>query len=217
MNFLGAKTNILKHIFFTTIVLASFFVHGQEKLAPEKRFPAGTHVLTPNFGHNLVLNSSENLVLQVTAQEKSSFGPVGLRYEYLLSDKVGFGGEFIYSYKSLSSKDASGMSFSSSQTNTSTLHLFLRANFHMTEKIEEALETELHNFDCYAYTGLGFGNTLKSYHKSKTPKLEQNSFGDFALKAGLGVRFFLLKDLTINAEVGFGTTNLSMGLSQKIR
>lgn len=144
----------------------------------------------------------------------SSLGPVGLMYEYFVTDKVGIGVELGYSTFQVSySYDSYDSNFNpavySDTWNFTTIRAMGRANFHFTED---------ENFDAYGFVGAGYRTTKFKYTTTDPDFQGTQSFGGgipFGFKPGLGLRYFFTENLGINAEIALGSPLLSAGISAK--
>lgn len=149
-------------------------------------------------------------------------GPLGVRGEYLISDKVGFGLDLGYSSAKLtyddvyteSSFDANFNYVTTSTPYTSTLStakvgVMVTFNYHFVES---------DNFDAYFMTGLGYGNrTFKetSTYSGYTPITVSSTF-PVASRIGVGMRYFFTENIGANLGLGLGQGGLvNAGISAK--
>ncbi len=145
----------------------------------------------------------------------SSIGPVGLMYEYFVTDNVGLGAEFGYSAYNISYKyDSYDQNFDpavyTDTYNFTTIRAMFRANFHFTHDS---------NFDAYGFVSAGY-RTTKFTITSTDPlwndgKSNFNSIIPFGVKPGIGLRYFFTENLGLNLEFALGTPLMAGGLSAK--
>lgn len=167
----------------------------------------------PNFGKTLTKNISDN---NETVGKVRGLGPLGVRAEYMLADKFGLGIDFIYN--SLSS-DITYDSLNNDQTLYRTYHgtasmqrirVQLRFNYHFvsTEKLD-------------VYTGIGAGTNTRIWKvKSTDPGYKFNSIATgtllpMSMRLAVGMRYFFIPNLGVNAEIGIGGPLVSVGISAK--
>lgn len=148
----------------------------------------------------------------------SGFGPAGLRAEYLISDKVGFGVDLAFSSASLTysesytTYDANYNVVSTSYDTklaTSKIGAIVTFNYHFIESDK---------FDAYFATGLGYGNRTTTYTSKyadfTSPVI--NSLFPVAAKIGLGMRYFFTDNIGANLAIGLGHSGLvNFGVSAK--
>lgn len=167
---------------------------------------------------DLLVNSD---VSTMTNQKASSFGPVGLRVEYLLADRFGLGFDFIYT--NFRNEFTTTEQVYNEQTNTfdvvSNFNTFrmnrirfqVRINYHF----------EVNDPDLDVYIGLGAGSNNK--FTKRTINGIENDFefdGIVAIPMSLrfcsGVRYYFNENIGFNLEIGLGGPLLSGGISFKI-
>lgn len=201
----------MKYNFLTILILACLSLSSQKDSVGIQRFSAGSHLLSPDLGKY----RQRGLLIQPFTSTRNIVGPVGLRYEYLISDKVGLGGEISFRYIEFLKRDSIENRSSNYTETLSSVHLFFRANFHIMDIIEEALEEKVNNLDCYVYAGAGFSGTKYVRHDI-SPSTEPQTIIKMALKTGIGVRFMASKNIALYSELGLGRPIFSLGITQKI-
>lgn len=172
----------------------------------------------PNFGKSLakkVQNNNDNLVLGSV----KGIGPAGVRFEYLLADKVGLGLDVIYNsfgfksfrYDSLNN-DGSLYKVYTGDANMSRIRVQLRFNYHFaqTEKVD-------------AYVGVGAGSNTRTWKLNvNDTDFNQDVFTGagtllpVSLRVATGIRYYFIPNLGLNAEIGIGGPLISAGVSIKI-
>lgn len=142
--------------------------------------------------------------------KSESMGPLGLRGEYMLTDKIGLGvdlginsssisydiafqnGEVVYKYKIKTQKIGTLVSF----------------NYHFV----------VDAFDMYFVTGIGYGSRSFIY-TSTDPNYSfqtKKSLIPVVLKIGIGMRYFFTENIGANLALGLGQGGiLSTGISVK--
>jgi hypothetical protein len=143
-----------------------------------------------------------------------SVGPVGVVYEYMISDKIGLGGEVGYSKTSVSYNETFTDYMGNSSTynyqwNFSTIRAMVRLNIHFFQNDK---------FDIYYLTSMGYRATSFSFSTNEPNYGASVSFKSpipFGIKPGLGFRFFFTKNIGLNLEMAIGTPIIGGGLSFK--
>ena len=141
-------------------------------------------------------------------------GPLGVRGEYLISDKVGFGLDLGYSSASMN-YDETITSNSSTDTynysvKSSKIGVMVTFNYHFVESDK---------FDAYFVTGLGYGNrntTFASTNKDYIVPASTSSLFPVAARIGVGMRYFFTENIGANLGLGLGQGGLvNIGITAK--
>ena len=171
----------------------------------------------PNFGKSLVKNITfDNQKINTTGE--GGLGPMGLRAEYMLADKFGLGIDLIYNSFML------GLTYDSLNTDNTLYRRYqgelamkrirvqLRFNYHFvsTNKMD-------------AYVGIGAGSNTRIWSVTNTDPNYQFEKGQisgtllpFSMRAAVGLRYYFIPNLGLNAEIGIGGPLVSAGVSVKI-
>jgi len=148
-----------------------------------------------------------------------SMGPVGIRGEYLISNKIGFGLDLGMNSTTLTYSEPT-------QVYNSTTDTYTTMNYDYTFKTQKigAIVTfnyhfiENDNFDAYFVFGAGYGNRTFDF-KSTDPSYSSQSIKGLipvASKIGFGMRYFFTENIGANLAVGAGQGGLvNIGLSAK--
>ncbi len=159
-------------------------------------------------------NSGTELNLKI-----GSMGPVGIRGEYLISNKIGFGLDLGMNSTTLTYSQPT-------QVYNSTTETYTTMNYDYTFKTQKigAIVTfnyhfiENDNFDAYFVFGAGYGNRTFDF-KSTDPSYSASSIKSLipvASKIGFGMRYFFTENIGANLAVGAGQGGLvNIGLSAK--
>jgi len=144
----------------------------------------------------------------------SGLGPVGLRAEYLLTDKVGLGLDIGFNNTKLKYSDV-GTDENGNPTvynydfSTQKIGVMVTFNYHFIDN---------DNLDFYGVFGAGYGNRSFEY-KSNDPYFTDGDVkGIFpvASRLGLGLRYFFTDNIGANIGLGVGQGGLlNAGLSFK--
>lgn len=137
----------------------------------------------------------------------SSLGPVGLRGEYLVSDKIGIGLDLGFNNTKLNFKE---VSFYDGKTydydyKTQKIGAMVTFNYHFIESND--------NLDAYFMVGAGYAN--RSFEFSSTDPnysaVKADGILPIASRLGVGMRYFFTDNLGANLAIGFGQGGLLNG------
>ena len=167
----------------------------------------------PNFGKSIADD------IQGTGLTVKGLGPCGLRFEYMVADKLGLGVDFIYNSYSVSYDDTvSTYNSSTNQYESNTYNYKLgmqrirpqvRLNYHFVRT--DAVDS---------YIGFGAGGNIRTWSAESTePNFEdtsdQGTLLPVSMRIALGTRFYFTDNIGLNLELGLGGPVLSTGLSVK--
>lgn len=145
----------------------------------------------------------------------TGFGPVGGRFEYLLTDKVGLGIDIGTNNTKLNFKD---------QTTDNNGNPVVYNYNYKTQKIGAMVTLNYHfiendHLDFYGMFGMGYGNRSFTF-KSTDPNYvsaSAKSYIPVASRLGIGIRYFFTENIGANLGLGIGQGGLiNVGLSVKI-
>lgn len=139
-----------------------------------------------------------------------SIGPLGLRFEYMISDVIGVGFDagYVDTWLKFKEEDISTNIIYDYKISVPKVHAIFKMNFHFSnsDRVD-------------AYGGFGVG------YKNRTFKIETNdpSYNGETLKTVIpvmvrlcvGTRFFLTENIGLSAEMGLGGPLLSFGISTR--
>ncbi len=182
-------------------------------LAPNKSnaqaLEAGKIIVDGYYGFpNLFTTVFENAYSNAsgTGLTFGSEGPLGIRAEYLISDKVGFGIDLGMNSSSIYySENTYDYTFK-----TRKIGAMVTFNYHFVESDK---------FDVYFVTGAGYGN--RTFKITSTEPEYTEPTMDFNLvpvsaKIGVGLRYFFTEQIGFNLGLGIGQGGLvNVGISAK--
>lgn len=182
--------------FFTilTAICALGLFSNQVNAQVEK----GTIILEPFYGYSLSGGTMKLINTEGSLNNSfSQLGPMGLRFEFMVSDLIGLGVDAVHKKSEISTE---WETYSSTYTNTNTItktFIMARMNFHF-------VRTEAVDF----YAGYGIGYKMGGYKFEST--LEGNTEPEFdvlipvAFRVSTGVRYFFTENIGAGVELGFG-------------
>lgn len=172
----------------------------------------------PNFGFALgkiIKKEIDKRTSSGSFSTDSGIGPNGVRGEYLITDRLSVGFDYIYN-------EINGSGVVDTTVNNlvevnynidvkSTRHRFLiKANYHFITK-------DYINF----YGGIGFGYNQRNFDiKTNIPNFENKnitaSIWPVAARLELGLSYYPIKPIGINIELGLGGPLISAGIVFKV-
>lgn len=163
------------------------------------------NLLTSGLKAAYVDNSVASTYLNVKV---GGLGPVGGRFEYMLSDKFGMGLDFSYANSSVEwNENITGTDYSF-KVSAPRWRALARFNFHMGESDVA---------DPYFGLGVGYASWKFNYETNYTtfPAGSVRNLLPIGFRVAFGSRFYFTDFLGMNVEVGLGGPLLTGGLSFK--
>ncbi len=137
-------------------------------------------------------------------------GPLGIRGEYIVTEKFGIGFDVNYSDSYISwNEDYTGVNYNY-KVSVPRFRAMAKFNFHY-------VQTE--KFDAYTSVGAGYGSLKYKYETNDPFYLNDNEEFPIPISFRLaaGARYFFMDNLGVNLEFGlFGGALFHAGLSYKI-
>ncbi len=169
----------------------------------QRVFQAGVQSAADSLGN-------ENLV-------STNFGPIGIRGEYMVSNKIGVGLDLGYNLFSATNTRVDSVYNSGSGTYTNVVYtdkastykigIMGTVNFHLVEN---------EKFDLAGVVGIGYGNR-QIVLKTTDPNYDIEKFSvgtilfPFSFKAGFEARYFFTPNIGLNMGLGIGQGGLLHG------
>jgi hypothetical protein len=212
----------MKNLLYLVLMIslpAFFYCQDIPKDGPAKEKPK--HVMQKRqssinfyYGTNLLSGLMKRLVVTAEAEGVvvTNFGPVGLMYEYMVTDEIGVGIEGSYSSTNITFYDQYYDGFGQSinydyNYNITFIRAMGRMNYHFSEDKK---------FDAYGFISAGY--RYRAYTISTNdPLLPSVSVSGipFGVKPGVGLRYFFVKNFGLNVEFAAGTPLIGGGISLK--
>jgi outer membrane protein W len=139
-----------------------------------------------------------------------SQGPLGIRAEYLITDKVGFGIDLGMNSSSISYSEADiNNNIYDYKFTTRKIGAIFTFNYHFVENDK---------LDAYFVVGGGYGNRTFKFTSTDPNYIEESveSIIPISYKIGLGMRYFFTENIGANLALGLGQGGLvNAGISAK--
>lgn len=197
-----------KYIFSIAAVCMCLCMRMQVKA---QAFDAEQVSFSAGYGFPNLTRTAFNFIDGVSNLESHVIGPMYGKFEYAVTDVIGFGVNVAYTYGNVAYETSNDM-LDSIVYNTSFTYqsysILGRLNFHFGK-------SEM--VDPYAGIGLGYRNANYNYH-SDDPDFDETDFNGilhFGVDLTLGARFYLTENLGVYGEVGLAKSPLQIGLIAK--
>lgn len=164
----------------------------------------------PNFGKKLAKGFDEYDNVKV-----GGLGPLGIRAEYMVADKLGLGIDFILNTTNVQytadSIRTDGTVYETYDVKASMRRIRLQArfNYHFVEN---------DNTDAYFGVGAGWNQRIWDV-KTEFPNYDTDATSGTLLPVSMrvcvGVRYFFTPNIGLNAEIGLGGPVMTTGVSIK--
>ena len=192
---------------------AALFATGLSHVRAQA-FPQGKSMVSVGHGAVTFMGAIKRSFDPYTDLSYTSLGPLYLKYEYAISDNIGFGlnfayaeNDFTYRYNSL---DPDGIERTYSEsTSRSTYSVLARFNFHMGDSPK---------FDPYVGFGVGYRDAnweISSNNPFGTSGVSFKSLMPFGFEITAGARYFFVDNLGIYAEVGGAKSVFQGGITAR--
>lgn len=141
-----------------------------------------------------------------------SFGPLGVRAEYLVKDKLGLGLDILYTESSIEWLEEDVVfgdtNIIYSNISISTWRITPRLNYHFSNN---------DHFDIYLVAGLGYKNTSYVIRMDDPFIPDEYVYNLFpiSIRLGLGARYFVTDNFGLGLELGVGGAFATFGASYK--
>jgi hypothetical protein len=201
----------MKKIILNVIIILLF--QGAKGQDADRAMMKGHCSVNLYYGYRVSNSIYKSLVDEnATDQTFKSFGPVGLVFEYMLSNVVGLGAEAGYGTTTLTFTDenyfSTGPAYYNYKYQITNLRLMVRANFHFLKSP---------HFDMYGLVSAGYRSNTYTF-TSDEPGYQGETIGTFipfGIKPGIGFRYFFDAPVGLHLELAAGTPALCGGLSFK--
>ncbi|MFT6746170.1 MAG: hypothetical protein ACJAZ2_000508 [Glaciecola sp.] len=131
----------------------------------------------------------------------NTFGPIGIKFEYMISDKVGLGVEGSYSTLSMKAVE-NGYT---SEFTLNRIRIMPRFSYHMGSS---------DNFDSYFSLGMGYRNSTYEFSSTDvTATVDESITGGIpmAMRIAWGARYYFTPNIGLSTELGLGGGHLISG------
>ncbi len=190
---------------FTIVIALFLFILYPNQT--EAQITKGSFVIEGYYGNSIVAIMPNYYIYKIENISLKKLGPLGLRFEYMLTNVLGVGLDGVYreirgkySYLSIFNQEIN-VSYVESKT-----RIMFRMNFHF---VKHKL------FDAYAGYGVGYKNTNYNFISTSNEDGSDGSnwliYIPFAFRISSGFRYFFTENIGIHAEVGIGGGSLITG------
>lgn len=175
----------------------------------------------PNFGGYFLRAISE--ASGVEGFEFGGAGPTGLRTEFMLTDRIGLGADAIYSNLHLSYTQTDSVYDGNTDTWTTTKTDFRRTMNRLRVHVRINFHFNVDNPNLDMYWGIAAGTNKRYFGLEKNGVKVDASDDDFwsfpalpfSMRTCWGMRYYFLRNVGFNLEIGFGGPLISTGISTR--
>jgi hypothetical protein len=209
--FVVNKNKLMKKQLYAVLLLGSLFTTSPGT-ASAQVVETGNAIFTIQYGFpdlfKTVIQRAYDDVSQYDNLDIKGFGPIGLRAEYLVADKIGIGVLFNYTSTSVSYIenstfiDTNGNSVTSPFDYTlklSRLRILPRFAFHFGNSDK---------FDGYFGVAAGYFSSKLTYEtndpNASADDFNWNNLTPFAMRLDVGGNYFFTENIGLNFEIGLG-------------
>lgn len=195
----------------TTLVLGQVNNQGSIIVDPYYGFP--------NLGKSTLSQISEH----ITGLSTKGIGPVGLRAEYFVSDKIGV--DFIYNSNRLKYEKSDTSTVYNSQTQGYDQVVTYKSIERLMQRFRFQARINYHFIDCsnenldpYVGFAVGTNRKIKDYSIDGVRQSNESAFTiPFSLRVCTGLRYYFTPLIGANVELGLGGPLISAGVSIKLK
>jgi hypothetical protein len=170
----------------------------------------GTFLIDSYYGFpNIYDYFNRTNVSKFSTVKHSSFGPIGVKGEYLFSEKFGFGVDLFYTEASRIGVEYADMQtgkISIIDVKKAKLNIMGSFNFHLSN---------LENHDLYFQFGIGYSKKIIDERYYQTTNFDVLPIFPVAMRVALGYRYFFKNNLSLNSSIGLGGPLISFGIGYR--
>ena len=179
----------------------------------------------PNFGKSFYQSIAESS--NTLNYKANGIGPAGIRAEYMISNKIGLGFDFIYNSNKVSYSQTDTIydfdaNFNVLKTYETVSSERLMRRIRFQARINFHFDVSNPNLDAYFGIGAGTNNRFRKYWENGIEiKDTYNPINNlilipFSIRICTGMRYYFNPRIGANLELGFGGPLISTGISLKI-
>lgn len=212
---------------FITLLVAIVALSGTMKCLAQANY-TGNIIIDPYYGFP---NFGKSFASNFESSNSSDFkvkglGPLGLRAEYMVADRMGVGVDVIYNSYDLQYKNTQTDSVYDGNTDTWTANSTTTNNEYKMQRLRVQLRFNYHfevsnpMLDAYFGVGAGSNNRYRKAYENGVEVNDETDLGNFTLlpvsfRICTGMRYYFSQNIGINAELGLGGPFISAGISAR--
>lgn len=192
-----------KYIIPTAVLFA--FALTQKSSLKAQAFETGSNIISAGYGAPNLNKTLFKIYEDENDYALKGYGPIHLKYEHAVSDRIGLGLSINHVASSISYKNLYNYDY---KLNFSSTKFNARVNVHFFSS-----ET----FDAFWGVGVGYGTSTSKW-TTNDPDDSNVSFSNpipIGLESTLGARYFFSENIGLYAEIGFAKSIVQGGLSFK--
>lgn len=191
----------MKRIFTIGIAVIALSLFSTKAQAQVEK---GSIIIEPYYGYSLFSTAIMESYERSDAPSSSykGLGPMGIRFEYFVSDLIGLGIDANYKSLELSQDYLSDANTYTETFTSKQIRVMARMNFHFvrTEKV-----------DFYAGYGIGYKSNSWGFTDTNPNSIHTDfdALIPVAFRMSTGVRYFFTDNIGANLEIGFAGGSLA--------
>ena len=194
----------MKKYIITSAVLFAFALTQKSSLKAQA-FETGSNIISAGYGAPNLNKALFKIYEDENDYALKGYGPIHLKYEHAVSDRIGLGLSINHVASSISYKDFYNYDY---KLNYSSTKINARVNVHFFSSDA---------FDAFWGVGVGYGTSTSKW-TTNDPDDSNVSFSNpipIGLESTLGARYFFSENIGLYAEIGFAKSIVQGGLSFK--
>ena len=197
------------------LIALSLFMIGAPEMANAQAVKEGTILIDAYYGYGSLYTAAFKAAYANSGSPSgvkvTGLGPLGVRGEYLVTDKLGLGGDIGFNSTKVTQDQLNSSNNVYRYTfYTQKIGVMVTFNYHFITK---------DNLDFYGVFGGGYGERTYTFTSTEPGYSEPTVKGlvPISAKLGLGIRYFFNDQVGFNMGIGFGQGGiLNGGLTIKI-
>jgi hypothetical protein len=201
-----------------TGILALAAVNVNAQANSQGNFIVDAYYGAPNIGKKFY--SSIEDASGTSSFKATGIGPMGIRAEYMVADRVGVGVDVIYNSNNVTYTAIDSTYNGNTDTWTASNHDYKRTMNRVRVQARFNYHFDVSNPDLDAYFGVGAGTNsrYRKFYDNGTEVLSDDFKGSGTLipvsfRLCTGLRYYFTENIGVNAEIGLGGPLVSAGLS----
>lgn len=192
-----------KYIIISGVLFA--FAITQKSSLNAQAFETGNNIVSAGYGAPNLNKALFKIYEDENEYSLKGYGPIHLKYEHAVSDRIGLGLSINHVASSMSYRNLNSYIY---ELNYSSTKFNARVNVHFASSDV---------FDAYWGIGAGYGTSTTKW-TTGDPNSSNESFSNpipIGLEATLGARYFFSENIGLYAEVGLAKSIVQGGFSFK--
>lgn len=200
-----------------TGILALAAVNANAQANSQGNFIVDAYYGAPNLGKSFYksiedANGTKNF-------KATGVGPMGIRAEYMVGDRIGVGFDVIYNSNNVTYTAVDSTYNGNTDTWTATNYEYKRTmnRLRIQARFNYHFDVSNPNLDAYLGVGAGSNSRFRKYYENGNEVLDtfegSGALIPVSFRICTGMRYYFTENVGVNAEIGLGGPLVSAGLS----